>query len=66
MIKDINHLKKLEISKHNDVYLIHNLSDNKFYVNRTNYIDHVYNSNYILVKYNKENLSQTTFHQQEK
>lgn len=53
--------KKLEISKHNDVYLIHNLSDNKFYVNRTNYIDHVYNSNYILVKYNKENLPQTTF-----
>ena len=53
--------KQLEITKHNEVYLIHNINDNKFYVNKTNYVSHFTKDNYIIIQYNKVNLPQITF-----
>ncbi len=53
--------KNLIITKHNELYLVHNINDNKFYVNKTNYVSHNLNDNYILIKYSKHNLPQISF-----
>ena len=53
--------KKLIITKHHDLYLVHNIIDNKFYVNKTNYISHDFKNNYIMIKYSKQNLPQISF-----
>jgi|TARA_B100000963_G_scaffold361902_1_gene400687 hypothetical protein len=53
--------KKLIITKHNEFYLVHNINDNKFYVNKTNYVSHNTNDNYIFIKYTKQNLPQISF-----
>jgi len=53
--------KKLIITKHNDLYLVHNINDNKFYVNKTNHVSHNLNDNYIFIKYCKQNLPQISF-----
>jgi hypothetical protein len=53
--------KKLIITKYNDLYLVHNINDSKFYVNKTNYISSDIEKNYIFIKYNKQNLPQICF-----
>ena len=53
--------KRLKILKYNDLYLIYNINDKKYYVNRTSYINHDINENYIWIKYKKENLPQISF-----
>lgn len=53
--------KQLEITKHNELYLVHNINDNKFYVNKTNYISHFRKDNCIIIQYNKVNVPQINF-----
>ena len=53
--------KRLKILKYNDLYLIYNINDKKYYVNSTSHIEHNINENYIWIKYKKENLPQISF-----
>jgi hypothetical protein len=52
--------KKYKITKHNDLILVNNLSDDNLNLNTLSYISHnnIINNNYniIIIKYNKENL----------
>tara|TARA_Y100000591_G_C21750959_1_gene654727 strand:+ start:173 stop:742 length:570 start_codon:yes stop_codon:yes gene_type:complete len=53
--------KRFKIIKHKDLNLEYNISENKYYVNKILYINHLINQNYILFKYNKQNLPQISF-----
>lgn len=53
--------KKFRILKHNDKNLIYSINDNKFSVNRQRFLSYNKNANYILIKYQKENIPPVNF-----
>ena len=53
--------KKFRILKHNDKNLIYSINDNKFNVNKQRFISYNKNANYILIKYQKENIPSVNF-----
>ena len=53
--------KKFRILKHNDKNLIYSINDNKFNVNRHRFLSYNKNANYILIKYQKENIPPVNF-----
>jgi hypothetical protein len=53
--------KNFKVLKHKDLTLNYNINENKYYVNKTSFIEHDINNNNITIKYNKENLPQISF-----
>ena len=53
--------KKFRILKHNDKNLIYSINDNKYNVNKQSLLSYNKNDNYILIKYQKENIPPVNF-----
>jgi len=53
--------KKFRILKHNDKSLIYSINDNKYNVNKQSLLSYNTKDNYILIKYQKENIPPINF-----
>ena len=53
--------KKFRILQHYDTKLIYNINDNKYTANKQYFVSNNNNDNYILIKYQKENIPPVNF-----
>lgn len=53
--------RKFRVLKHYNKNLIYSINDNKYNVNTKEYVSHINNNKYIMIKYNKDNIPPINF-----